>query len=797
MSLREYRRKRDFRKTPEPEGKVQKREAERLGYVVHRHHASRLHWDVRLEMDGVLASWAVPQGPPLEGGLRRLAVHTEDHPMQYLTFHGVIPDGYGAGTMTIWDTGTYTIEERKPKELKVTFEGEKLSGSYVLVQTAQNEGRDWLMIKHEPKPAARALDARIAPMLATATASPFDSPEWAFEPKWDGVRTIAFIDGALVRLQSRNLRDVTQQYPEAARSCAHALTGAYRAILDGEIVALDPQGRPSFQLLQPRMHANAAAVARLRKQGPPVFYYVFDLLWVDGEDFTARPLRDRAKRLREVLAPMGAVRLSEAIPTDGTALYDAVRERGLEGIVAKRLDSPYVQGRSTLWLKVKAKRTTDCVIGGWTEGSGGREKALGALLLGVYGGRGDVLRYVGHVGSGFDDVTMKMLLAQLREREAQRSPFKATPRPNAPEHWTRPELVCTVEFAEWTADGNLRHPSYQGLRQDIDPKECTGVERETDPKTATRKAAAEVRSRAPEGVTPRLVPAVLPVDGRELRLTHLDKVLFPEDGYTKADLIRYYIEVSPFLLRYLRGRPLTLKPYPDGIHGMRFYQKDKPEFTPEWVRTWRGWSDVKQAEIEYVLCNDLATLVWLANYTAIEMHPWLSRVDDPEHPDFVMVDVDPQPGAAWDDVQSVGRVVRDELARRKLRGFPKTTGSRGVHVLVPIAPRYTFEQVRAFVQEIAAVAQRKLPQIVTREWQKAKRGPRVMIDYLQNASGKTTAGPYSVRPKPGAPISMPFEWDELETLRGSDQFTFANFRERLADSGDLLAPAYHLEQELA
>jgi bifunctional non-homologous end joining protein LigD len=796
MSLREYRRKRDFAKTPEPKGTLTKPKTDALRFVVHRHHASRLHWDVRLEMDGALASWAVPQGPPLEGGQRRLAVHTEDHPMQYLTFHGVIPDGYGAGAMTIWDTGTYSIDERKPKELKVTFSGAKLGGSYVLVQTAQNDGRDWLMIKHETAPKVRALDARIIPMLATPTSTPFDSPEWAFEPKWDGVRTIAFVDGAVVRLQSRNLRDVTAHYPEVELSCGHALTGAYRAILDGEIVAVDAEGRPSFQLLQPRMHANAAAVSRLRRQGPPIFYYVFDLLWVDGEDLTARALRERAKRLREVLQAMGAVRLSEAIPTEGTALFEAVKTRGLEGIIAKRFDAPYVQGRSALWLKVKAKRTTDCVIGGWTEGQGGREKALGALLLGVYEEAGAALRYVGHVGSGFDDTTLRTLLGELRPRETKRNPFTTVPKPNAPVHYVRPELVCTVEFTEWTAEGILRQPSYKGLRQDIDPKECRGEEREADPKTATRRAAEEVRSRAPEGVMPKLVPALLEVGGRELRLTNLDKVLFPEDGYTKADLIRYYIEASAYLLPYLKDRPLTLKPFPDGIHGTRFYQKEKPGFTPAWVQTWRGWSDVKQAEIEYVLCNDLPTLVWLANYTAIEMHPWLSRVDDPGHPDFVMVDLDPQPGAAWESVKRVARVVGEDLAGRRLRSFPKTTGSRGIHVLVPVARRYTFEQVRSFVQEIAANAYERLPQLVTREWQKAKRGPRVMIDYLQNRSGATTAGPYSVRPKPGAPISMPFEWDELETLAGSEQFSFANVRERLADAGDLLAPAYGLEQRL-
>ena len=810
MSLRDYRRKRDFAKTPEPKGRVARRRPTQAAFVVHRHHASRLHWDLRLELDGVLASWAVPKGPPLEGGKRRLAVHTEDHPMQYLTFEGEIPDGYGAGTMRIWDTGTYELEERTSKELKLVFHGARLGGSYVLVQTAQHEGRDWLLIKHEPAPQRHPLDARITPMLATLANAPFDSPEWAFEPKWDGVRTIAFVDGGEVRLQSRNLRDVTAQYPEVEASIAQALVGAYQAIVDGEIVALDAEGRPSFQLLQPRMHVGEAGRQRARRESAPLFYYVFDLLWVDGRDLTARPLRERKKRLAEVVEAMGAVRFSEAVPNDGTALFAAAKERGLEGTVAKRFDAPYVEGRTQLWLKVKAKRTADCVIGGWTEGSGGRSASLGALLLGVYeakvspraqGARrhdesGEGLRYVAHVGTGFDEATLRELLAELRPREIARSPFTTTPKTNAPAHWTRPELVCTVEFTEWTADGNIRHPSYKGLRADVDPKECRGAEGEADPRTATRRAEEEVRSRAPAGIAPKLVPAVLTIEGREVRLSHLDKVLYPEDGYTKTDLIRYYIDVSAHLLPYLRDRPLTLKPYPDGIHGASFYQKEKPGFTPPWVRTWRSRAETKDEEIEYVVCNDLATLVWLANYTALEMHPWLSRLDDPEHPDFVMIDIDPQPGATFADVRKVAQVVREALDQRGLVGFPKTTGSRGIHVLVPIARRYTFAEVREFVAGLASVAQERLPRVVTREWQKSKRGARVMIDYLQNASGKTTAGPYSVRPLPGAPISTPFRWDELERLRSSDQFTFANIRERLAQVGDLLAPAYAMAQSL-
>jgi bifunctional non-homologous end joining protein LigD len=802
MTLREYQRKRDFARTPEPKGKVARDRVSAPRYVVQRHHASRLHWDVRLEMDGVLASWAVPKGPPLEGGKKRLAVHTEDHPMQYLTFEGEIPDGYGAGTMRIWDTGTYELQSRKPKELKLTFHGTKLDGSYVLVQTAQNEGRDWLLIKHDSAVRDHPLDARIRPMLATLANDAFDAADWGFEAKLDGVRTIAFVDGGEVRLQTRNLRDCTAQYPEVELGIAQALTGGYQAILDGEIVALDDQGRPSFQLLQPRMHqTNPGKIASLRRQ-VPVFYYVFDLLWIDGQDLARLPLRERKERLEGVITPMGAVRLSSLIEREGRQLLEAAVDRGLEGIVAKRLDAPYLEGRSSLWLKVKAKRSTDCVIAGWTEGEGSRSGTLGALLLGQYDG--DELKYVGHVGTGFDDYTLRdQLLPQLRGRETRNAPFQVKPKTNSPPHWCAPELVCRVEFAEWTDEGILRQPSYKGLRADLDPRDCRLAEREADVRSATKRAETETK-RALEDESaspvskpaPVLVPAVLEIDGRNLRLTNLDKVLFPEDGYTKADLIRLYVDLSPQLLPYLSGRPLTLKPYPDGIHGTRFYQKDKPDFTPSWIRTWRGWSSIKEAEIEYIVCEDLATLVWLANYTCIEMHPWLSRVDDPEHPDFAMIDIDPQPGATFESVKSVAQVVRTFLEERGLVGFPKTTGSRGIHVLVPIARVHTYDQVRDFVQEIAAYAHQRLPNTITREWQKSKRGARVLIDYLQNRLGATTAGPYSVRPLPSAPISTPFDWDELGDLRSSDQFNAANIRRRLADVGDLLEPAYGMAQEL-
>ncbi|HET8569591.1 MAG TPA: DNA ligase D [Candidatus Limnocylindria bacterium] len=799
MSLREYRRKRDFARTPEPAG-TEPAPKERRRYVVHRHHATRLHWDVRLEMRGVLVSFAVPQGPPLEAGKRRLAVHTEDHPIEYLTFHGVIPDGYGAGTMTIWDTGTYDLVEEKtkrgaaaPTEYKVRFRGGRLTGEYVIVQTGQNEGRDWLMILHGTPPSDHPLDQRIEPMLATAADEPFDSPAFSYEPKWDGVRTIAFVDGGVVRLQTRNLLDCTAQYPEA-HGVAEALTGAYQAILDGEIVALDERGVPSFQRLQPRMHVqDPSAVAKLRRT-IPVRYSLFDVLWVDGEDQTKKPLRDRQRRLEEILEPMGAISRVEPFVGTGLALFEAVRERGIEGIVAKRLDSAYTPGRSAAWVKIKAQRTMDCVVGGWTLELGERESGIGSLLLGVYKD-GDLVP-VGHVGSGFDQRTIRDLLGKLREREAPTSPFSRTPRVNAPARWCLPELVCEVQYTELTKDGVLRQPTYRGLRPDKDPKECTGEERMATAKRAQEaaaKAAVELPKAGPakKGSTASKVPALLKVEGHEIKLTNLDKVLFPEDGYTKTDLIRYYTEVSPYLLPWLRDRPLTLKIFPDGTAGHFIYRKNKPSHTPSWVASWK---DLEEEGNDYILANNVATLVWLANFAAIEIHPRLARVDRPDHPDNVMIDLDPATGD-WGDTKEVARAVKAILDDMGLESFPKTTGSRGIHVLVPIARRYPFERTREFARRVGEIARERLPKLVTLEFTKAKRRG-IYVDYLQNMRFKSTAGPYSVRPKRRAPVSAPFKWEELGALGRPDAFTIANMHERLAKVGDLLAPSLGLQQRL-
>jgi bifunctional non-homologous end joining protein LigD len=791
LSLTEYQRKRDFRRTPEPKGKLPEKEETRR-YVVHRHHATRLHWDVRLEMRGILASWAVPNGPPLEAGKRRLAVHTEDHPIEYLTFHGVIPDGYGAGSMTIWDTGTYELLEEKDNELKLRMKGNRLDGEWVLVQTKQNEGRDWLMIKHGTPPKNDPLLGKIAPMLSASADEPFDSPDFTYEPKWDGVRTIAFVDGGEVRLQTRNLLDCTKQYPEATQA-AEALTGAYHAILDGEIVALDEKGVPSFQRLQPRMHVTDESTVRKLRKSTPVIYQVFDILYADGEDLMRKPLRERLRRLDEALTPMGSIRRSEGFPGTGVALFEAAREQGLEGIVAKRLDSIYQPGaRSPAWVKIKAFRTMECVIGGWTAGQGGRTKTLGALLLGVY--RDGKLQPVGHVGTGFDERTLRDLLKILEEHESPTSPFATQPRTNQPARWCLPELVCEVEYSEITRDGTLRHPTFRGIRPDVDPREVTGEERRESARKAQEaaKRAATTPASSENGDRAARVPSVLEVEGKRIKLTNLEKVLFPEDGYTKADLIRYYTEVSPYLVPWLRDRPLTLKPFPDGIHGTHFYQKNKPGFTPEWIKS---WTDPREPENAYVLANDMATLVWMANYTAIEIHPRLARADEPEKPDNVMIDLDPAEGASWDDVKEVARAVKEVLDDLGVAGFPKTTGSRGIHVLVPIARRYTFDESRAFALRVGQLTREKLPKLVTLEFSKAKRRG-IYIDYLQNTRAKSTAGPYSVRPIRRAPVSAPLRWEEIAALGRPDAFTIINMPARLEAVGDLLGPSLALAQKL-
>jgi bifunctional non-homologous end joining protein LigD len=862
-SLTEYQRKRDFSKTPEPRGTPQPGGTNR--FVVQKHWATRLHYDFRLEMEGVLVSWAIPKGPTLNPAERRLAAHVEDHPVDYFDFEGLIPKGeYGGGTVMIWDWGTYSLEESPPAaslargELKFRLEGQKLRGRYALVRTRSE--KDWLLIKKRDEAADPSFDieslgtsvktgrtreqieagadavwssrrepdmgglidlqaARKAPMpsrvevmKATLVDAPFDDEAWLFEIKWDGVRVVSFLDGGRIELRTRRLEgaQVQQRYPELM--AVPAAVKAKQAILDGEVIAYDDEGRPSFEALQ-RLHS-----------APPkrIEYQVFDLLYLDGQLLYRVPLETRKHLLRNILQPNRLVRYSDHVVRDGRALFEQARTRRLEGIVAKRRDSVYEPGkRSRAWLKIKALLQQEVVIGGYTAPRAGR-KHFGALIVGVY--QDGELRYAGHVGAGFDEDSLARIAKELRARHTARSPFAGKPpKTNEPEQWVKPELACEVKFSEWTRDGQMRQPVFLGMRDDVRPRD---VQRER-PEAAdrTRRLAAraaptpETNGKARRSVqvkpTPKreanppaaaVVAALRRLDqlgkvgdweigGQTVHVTNLDKVLFPEDKLTKRDLIRFYCGIAPLLLPYLKDRPLSMNPHPDGIHGKSYWVKDKPGYAPDWIETFE-YRDEKAVK-HWILVNDVATLAWVANHAVIDLHPWYSRADRPEYPDWAVVDLDPAQGATFADVVMVAKVVKAGLDHLRLTGFPKTTGKRGIHIYIPIERRYTFEETRGFTEKLARMIAQVLPDKITEEWSKARRTGKIRIDYTQNVINKTLAGPYSVRPEVGAPVSTPITWEELDdpTLRPNG-WTVKNIDRRVKEKGDLFRGALELRQRL-
>ena len=750
MSLDAYRRKRDPARTPEPFGKRAKPGAA-LRFVVQRHAARRLHYDFRLERDGALASWAVPKGIPLRRGERHLAVHVEDHPLEYGDFEGTIPAGeYGAGTVEIWDRGTYELLEEKPDGgLTVGLRGERLDGVWTLVPAhLDGDPKNWLLLR---KDAGSSGGARYAPMLASATEALPHGPEWAFEPKWDGFRAIVTVSGDGVVFTSRNANDLTERFGELARAVQLGVRSA-DAVLDGEICALDERGRSRFSLLQ--------------EGSGRLVLVVFDLLELDSEPLVELPLAERRRRLIDVCdATRGSVVVSPQFD-DGEALLVAAREQELEGVVAKRLESRYQTGRrSTDWRKLKVRGRQEAVVAGYTRGQGRRVGGFGALVLGVQDTGG--LRWIGNVGTGFNDAEIERLLGVMKPLERSGSPFAETPRmPRVRRSdvvWLEPILVAEVEFAEWTHEGRLRAPVYAGLREG--------------------KTAAEVRRER----TP--MPAVLRKGKRELRLSNLDKPFWPEEGITKGDLVAYYRDVSEVLVPHLRHRPFTMKRYPDGWQGKHFFQKQSPSHMPSWIKRTPQPASTREGEkkiIEYALVDDELALLWMANMGCIDLHAWSSRVDSPDKPDWVMFDLDPSEGATFDDVVAVARLVKDTLDLLELDSFAKTSGSRGIHVLVPIARRHTHAQAREFAAIIAGALERAHPGLVTTAWAKAKRRG-VLVDANQNGPGKTNASVYSVRPRAGAPVSTPLHWDEVALGLDPAAFTMEAVLDRIARDGDLFA----------
>jgi bifunctional non-homologous end joining protein LigD len=766
--LSDYRRKRSFEATPEPSGKRGKRKSGRARkpagaaaasgrFVIQEHHARRLHWDLRLERDGVAASWALPKGVPEDPKQNRLAVHTEDHPLEYLEFEGDIPKGqYGAGTMRVWDRGTYEAEKFRDDEVILTFDGERVQGRYALFQT---DGDNWMIHRMDPPadPGREPMPSDVRPMMATLSKLPRDESAWAFEIKWDGVRGIAYCDAGTLRLESRTLRDMTRQYPEL-RQLAIDL-GSRQAIFDGEIVAFDDEGRPSFQRLQGRIHLASDSAIRRRVADTPVTYMIFDLLYLDGHALFDLPYTER----RAQLEGLGLEGERWQVPSfhrgDGTALFAATAKQGLEGVVGKRLDSRYLPGKRTrAWLKVKNVTAQELVVGGWLPGEGRREGTLGALAVGyneTVDGR-PRLRYAGRVGTGFTEDTLRDLAKRLAPLERKTSPFEGR-QPPKQTHFVEPRLVAEVEFREWTQARTLRAPSFKGLRDDKDATEVTIELPEAPPEGQVEPAVTAGGSGGIE-----LVEGPVEISGREIKLSNLDKVLYPETGFRKRDVIAYYAAVAERLLPHLSGRPLTLKRYPDGVEGKFFYEKQCPPWRPDWVRTAAVWSEGKQEDINFCLVEDLPTLVWLANLADLELHTSLARVEDLERPTMLVFDLDPGEGMGVLDTARVALMIRELLGELGLDALVKSSGSKGLHLHVPLNTRVTFEATGPFAHAIAALLSRREPDLVVSRMTKSRRRKRVLVDWSQNAAHKTTVSVLSLRARAHPNVAAPLRWEEVE-----------------------------------
>ena len=871
MALQEYRRKRQFQATPEPRGKEHTTRGNR--FVVQEHHATRLHYDFRLEVDGVLKSWAVPKGPSLDPSDKRLAVQTEDHPLEYAKFEGTIPAGnYGAGEVIVWDEGTYEPEGGMPAdqqldrgELKFTLHGKKLKGSFVLVKLrfsrSGKPGKDWLLIKHRDAAAhegwnvnehsesvisgrsihARAQDSpardgaraaakqappqkldfpagakkapmpeHVLPALATLVETPFSDPDWLFEIKWDGVRTLARVKDHQLKIWSRSQREITREYPEMA--VLPNFVNGHDVWLDGEIVALDKDGRSDFQQLQQRFSVQSPSPELMRRV--PVVYYVFDILYCDGHDLRKMPLIERKKLLQRILDTNELVRYSDHQVEKGQELFELARDRGLEGIIGKQIHAPYPEGRTKSWLKFKLDKELDAVVGGWTEPRKSREH-FGALLAGLYDGK--KLEFIGGIGSGFSTQLLASLAARLRELQTPESPFAKEPDTREKAYWVKPELVARVTYGGWTDDRHLRQPRFAGLLEDHDPRECTfekemRIEKNVNAPRAERKshpkAVARVHARSSPGHALDERELIKELDsgarddvfahlgGQTLHFTNLNKVYFPRDGYTKRDLLAYYLRISRFVLPFLKDRPLVLRRYPNGIEGDAFFQKDAGKGVPDWIQTAAMQSETKGSKIHYFLANDLPSLLYLTNLGCIDHNPWSSRYGDPDHPDYIFFDLDPSEGAAFASVVKLAGALTERLETLGLKVFVKTSGATGLHIFIPIHPRYSYEQVRQFVELVATWTARDYPELITTERSLSKRPKSsIYVDAHQNSRGQSLASVYSVRAFPHAPVSAPVSPRELKPTLRADTWNIKSMPDRMKKTGDLWARFWKERQD--
>jgi bifunctional non-homologous end joining protein LigD len=904
-ALAPYAAKRAFTRTPEPAPTLVTGRDGPLLFVVQKHAARRLHYDFRLELEGVLKSWAVPKGPSLDPGEKRMAVAVEDHPFEYASFEGVIPAGeYGAGRVIVWDCGVYSPDEDRrysfadrreaqqrvragleQGKLGIFLRGEKLKGSFALVRTATP--RQWLLIKHKdafaagvdvllqdrsalsgvslddlatgrPPPRleasrlapcgpAEAMPQMLDPMLARTGEAARSDPGWLFEPKLDGYRVIAFIAGAAVRLQSRRGIDLTAQFPEIVTELG--ALGADHMILDGEIVALGPDGRPTFNALQNRAQRRGATdIAEGRRQTPAVLV-CFDLLHFNGVNLRPAPYAERRRYLTQCLLPSAHIQLIHA-GRDAEALYAAAMANGYEGVMAKRLDSTYQPGqRAAGWLKIKPVRSAEFVIGGCTKGKGAREP-LGALLLGYW--EEGSLKYAGHVGSGLDDAAVAQLTRRIRELRVRRSPFAQKPPIHRPTTWLEPRLVAEVNFIGWTPAGLLRAPVFARLRDEVPAESVVRPDDEAHPgNEARRRNEVRPADDPPPGTAAGGIDAVLQqlagagtrldltVQGARLRLTNLDRVYWPASeagpAITKRDYLRYLAAVSRYMLPHLKDRPLTMIRMPEGIGGERFYQKHWDQEPPEYVATVAIFTEHLGRSDRYLLVNNLPTLLWLGQNGTLEFHVWHSRAsvaaDRPganrlgsdyassvealersalNYPDFLVFDIDPyiysgkEAKGAEPELNEKGFAtgkkvafwLRALLQEMGLRAIVKTSGKTGLHVFVPIERTVTFDTARQLCETVGRHVLQEHPKEVTLEWAVGKRTGKIFIDYNMNVRGKTLAAAYSPRGSPGAPVSMPLAWDELERAAPED-FTVASVITRLEKTGDRWHDCLATRQDLA
>jgi bifunctional non-homologous end joining protein LigD len=910
--LNEYRKKRDFKKTAEPAGDERRQGGDRA-FVVQKHAATHLHYDLRLEVDGVLKSWAVPKGPSLNPGDKRLAMQVEDHPFEYRKFEGSIPKGeYGGGEVIIWDQGTYapegilnTKEQLAKGELKFQLHGDKLRGSFVIVKLRKPGNKnEWLLIKHRDafadnkwdaeqhaesvvsgrtlediakgRPASRTRHAADPSVLPEAIETPmpqmpsgvratlaelgdkaFSSPNWVYEIKWDGVRAIAQIEDGKTTLWARSGRDVTSEYPEFKDMAARFRVR--NAIIDGEIVTLDKDGRSNFHTLQHRLAVQNPS--RQLMQSVPLDYFAFDVMYADGYDLRRVPLVERKDFLQLILSGNESIHFSEHIAEQGEALYEAARSKGLEGIIAKLATSTYAGARTSTWVKLKIVDEVDAVIAGYTEGRGSR-KFFGALVLGLYEGR--ELKFIGSVGTGFDEAKQEKIFDQLTRLSAKTSPFARIPALRENVEWVEPELVARVKYANWTNDNHLRAPVFLSLltdravkdctmedakpestaalesraeKENLEPKKQKGKRTTTKPESTPEPEVDETPTEEPVAtendspIKPKARRPAAPLakgagktisissgretevenelrggsketmdvesDGQRLHFSNLNKIYFPEVGVKKRELLAYYYRMAGYILPFLQDRPMVLRRYPDGVDGKAFFQKEAPSYLPDWIETATVDSEERGGEMQYILCNSRATLLYLTNLGCIDHNPWSSRAQSQENPDYVFFDLDPTPETPFSDVMHVARETYAMLKSIKMRCYLKTSGASGFHIFIPLEPKYSYEQTRTFAEVVGRLVASENPKLTTFERTVSKRPKgRILIDALQNASGKPLACAYSVRAFPKAAVSTPLSPEELRTNISAEQFTLRNFNERVAKVGDLWADFWKHRQTL-